>query len=92
MNGVLVRQKNDVIKNEIYASLSSYSRVGTVDSIKIKINQYVDKYIKRDILLLSKTKINEFIKANEIVESLKIKYKKQEKTLTELLLYKRLNN
>ncbi|WP_283153610.1 NACHT domain-containing protein [Guptibacillus hwajinpoensis] len=84
--------KYEQMTNEIYASLSSFSRDGAVNNVNISINKYVDKYIKSDILQLSKTKINEFIKANEIIESLKTKYSNQEKTLADLLLNKKLNS
>jgi hypothetical protein len=55
--------KYEQMTNEIYASLSSYSRDGAVNNVNIKINKYVDKNIKSNILQLSKNKINEFIKA-----------------------------
>lgn len=85
-------KKYDQLTNEIYASLSSYSRQGPISNVNIKINQYVDQSLKRDILQLSKIKINEFIKANEIIENLKTKYSNKEKTLTDMLLNKKLRS
>lgn len=79
------------LSNEIFAAFASFSRDGNVTSIKINLNEYLDKHIKNEILQLSKIKINEFIIVNEIIDGLKIKYSNQERTLTDLLLSNNLN-
>lgn len=79
------------LTNEIYASLSSFSRKGSIENINITIGQFVDKDIKEDIIQLSKHKINDFIRANKIIENLKLKYSNQERTITDLLLNKKLH-
>jgi hypothetical protein len=76
------------LTNEIFASFASLSRDGTIQNVSIELNEYLDRYIKNDIIQLSSQKLEEFIKANEIIVSLKMKYSNQERTLSELLLNK----
>ncbi len=84
--------KSEELTNEIYASLSSYSRSGPINNVTISIDQYVDKNIKQDILQLSNIKIKQFIEANKIIEKIKTKYSVKERTLTDLLLNTNLNS
>ncbi|MDM5296386.1 NACHT domain-containing protein [Peribacillus simplex] len=72
--------------NEIFATYASFSREEYRGRVNIKLDEYSDKHLKRDIIQLSEIKIKEFIKANEIINNLKIKYSNQEKTLTDILL------
>ncbi|MCM3675652.1 NACHT domain-containing protein [Peribacillus simplex] len=72
--------------NEIFATYASFSREEYRGRVNIKLDEYSDKHVKRDIIQLSEIKIKEFIKANEIINNLKIKYSNQEKTLTDILL------